>query len=128
MLYNSNISNKEDWRLNHACFNNVRTCAPYRSDERGGNDEYQRLLSLCRGNNIKDPKDLSRFITFNKIGLEFPNLAGDVEFSNGGVLENGISPTVYHDLCVDLKFTPYNKKGVYVTKYTPNRKKHLLNR
>ncbi|MGN0029756.1 MAG: hypothetical protein ACI35Q_08540 [Marinilabiliaceae bacterium] len=71
---------------------------------------------------------MSWFITNNRIGREFPNLAGDVEFSNGGVLENGISPAVYHDLCVDLEFSQYSKNQIHVTKYTPNWMKYALNR
>lgn len=128
MLYNSNIYYKENSRLTPIRPNNAGTRTRYDSKMRNGNDEYQRLLSLCRANNIKSPKYLSWFITNNKIGLEFPNLAGDVEFSNGGLLENGISPAVYHDLCVDLEFSRYNKNGIFVTKYTPNWEKHLRNR
>lgn len=128
MLHNSNFSGKENCRPMPIRFNNAITRAKYESKMRDGNDEYQRLLSLCRRNNIKNPKCLSWFITSNNIGLEFPNLAGDVEFSNGGVLVNGISPAVYRDLCVDLEFARYNKNGIYVTKYTPNWEKHLQNR
>lgn len=95
---------------------------------RWSDSEYQRLLSLCRENDIEDPRQLSRFITNRRIGREFPNLAGDVEFSNGGVLENGIAPAVYHYLCVDLEFSQYSKNQIHVTKYTPNWVKYALNR
>lgn len=95
----------------------------YDSDERESNSEYQRLLALCQENDIGTPRSLSWFITNNNIGYQFPTLAGDVKFSDGGMLENGISPKVYRDLCVDLNFGRHNKNGVYVTKFTPNGEK-----
>lgn len=96
----------------------------YVSYERWNNSEFQRLLYLCRENNIKDPKRLSWFITNNRIGCQFPTLAGDVWFSNGGMLENGISPEVYHDLRVDLGFARQSKSGVHVIGFTPNGEKY----
>lgn len=81
--------------------------------------EYQELLSICRKNDIGSPRHLSAFITRKRLGRRFPSLAGDVDFSNGGTLHNGISPDYYGKLCRDLGFDGPRSK-TYVTGFTPN--------
>lgn len=103
-----------------AYYQNSQETNNFDSHYRKFNVEYQKLLAICRKRNISNPRELSWFITQNRIGYMFPTLTGDVEFSSGGTLENGISPAVYGCLCYDLGFERQNKNRIYVTKFTPN--------
>ncbi|MCQ2191261.1 MAG: hypothetical protein MJZ23_00170 [Paludibacteraceae bacterium] len=83
-------------------------------------DEYQRLLDICRNMDFEAPYELSEYITDNNIGRYFPHLAGDVKFDDGSTLENGIAPESYGRLCRDLGFEG-PKSYKYVTNFTPNK-------
>ncbi len=88
-------------------------------------EEFQDMLRLCRRMRISSPLGLSDFITENRLGSKFPNLAGDVEFQNAETLRrhtliNGIAPEVYRRLCRKLGFTRARSKA-YVIDYTPNK-------
>lgn len=86
-------------------------------------EEYKELLDLCKSSNVHSPYDLSRYLSDNNMGEKFPHLAGDVEFSSGYVLKNGISPRVYASLCRALNYDG-TKKDTFVVKYTPNVSKY----
>lgn len=90
-------------------------------DDEDCDGEYERLLRFCRREGISSPKELTDYITENDLSEEFPNLTGDVEFSSGGTLSNGIAPSVYGDLCRDLGFGGKSDNDNRVTGYTPNR-------
>lgn len=107
--------------FNYANGRSASSRSSYRSEySEEKEDEYQRLLSLCRRKSIKRPVDLSDYITENDLGLRFPRLSGDVDFDNGYTLENGIAPSVYGRLCEDLGFNgPWT--DTRVVKFTPNK-------
>lgn len=87
-------------------------------------NEYQELLSICRDRRISSPAALTRYITNNRMDRRFPRLAGDVDFSNGNTLRNGIAPKYYRRLCRDLDFNNPFKKKISVTGFTPNYRKY----
>lgn len=85
--------------------------------------EYEMMLDICKQANLSSPFDLSIFISRKKLGERFPKLAGDLEFSDGKSLHNGISPDIYSQLCSDLGYDrPSTQK--YVVRFTPNGEKH----
>ena len=69
--------------------------------------EYEMLLQLVKKYNISSPKELSAFITANRIGNRFPHLCGLIRMRDGIYswdYKNGIAPSVYGRLCEDMEF------------------------